>query len=170
MFARVDFAKLTLKDALDLACLIEHEAFSRYNQFAEQLGYRTADDAAAWFRAMAKNERKHGEELEARRKELFGDAASAVKPDDLFDVEAPPEGAARRKMSRLDALKLALASEKKAYAFFDEALPHVKDTQVRALFQELLGEEKEHIRMVEQQIAALPPGADEPLEDEDELE
>jgi rubrerythrin len=170
MFARVDFSTLTLKDALDLACLIEQEAFDRYSQFAEQLGYRTADDAAAWFRTMALNEKKHGEELAARRSSLFGKAPSTVSPDDVFDVEAPEQGAPHRKMSQRDALKLALASEQKAFTFFSEALPYVKDRDVRALFEELRDEESEHIRLVEKHMAALPPQSADELEDVDELE
>lgn len=170
MVARVDFSTLTLKDALDLACLIELEAFERYTQFAEQLGYRSANDAAASFRAMASAEKKHGEELAARRKTLFGNAPSTVKPDDLFDVEAPEQGANRRNMSQRKALELALSSEKKAFAFFDEALPFVTNKDVKALFEELRGDETEHIRLVNELIAALPPGAADDLEDEDELE
>ena len=38
MSTKVDFAKLTLMDALDLAALIEIEASRRYTLFAEQLG------------------------------------------------------------------------------------------------------------------------------------
>ena len=170
MYARVDFATLTLQDALDLAVLIEHEAFQRYTEFAEQLGYRSTNDAAASFRTMAQNEKKHGEDLLARRKSLFGDAPVKVKLDDLFDVEAPEEGSVRRKMSQLKALKLALASEEKAYAFFNEALPHVTNREVKALFEELRGDEVEHIRLVKQWIAALPPEAAKDLEDVDELE
>ena len=156
MFARVDFSTLTLMDALDLACMIEMEAFQRYATFAEQLGYRTEHDAASVFRSMATNEKKHGEQLAERRKALFGSTPAKVTLDDVFDVEAPEAGAPRRTMSQLKALNLALSSEKKALAFYDGALPYVKDAQVKALFQELREEEVEHVAMVNKLIAAAP--------------
>lgn len=168
MFARVNFAKLSLMDALDLAVLIENEAFERYSLFAEQLGHRFPGDAGSVFRSMAKNERKHGEQLIERRQHLFGDKPASVKRDDLFDVEAPEVGAARLNMSPLKAFQLALESERKAYAFFDEALGHVADKDVKALFKELRDEESEHVRMVEQAIAALPPSAAEEVANPDE--
>ncbi len=167
MFARVDFSKLTLMDALDLASLIEVEAFQRYQLFAAQLGHRDPNDAASVFRSMAVNEKKHGEQLAERRRALFGDAPATVKLDDLFDVEAPDVGSPRWNMSPRKALELSLAAEKKAFAFYDEALPSVKQPDVKALFLDLRDEEAEHIHMVEAIIAKLPPEAAIDLEDED---
>ena len=100
MPARVDFSKLTLMDALDLATLIEVEAFKRYTQFAERLGSRYADDAASVFQSMADNENKHGEQIAERRLALFGDERPRVKLADIFDVEAPDFGAPSQNMSR----------------------------------------------------------------------
>ena len=91
MSTRLDFATLTLMDALDLAVLIELEAHHRYRKFAAQLGHRFAGDAASVFTSMANNEAKHGKELEKRRKAMFGDTPARVSLDDLFDVEAPED-------------------------------------------------------------------------------
>jgi erythrin-vacuolar iron transport family protein len=167
MFARVNFSKLTLMDALDLASLIEVEAFQRYNLFAAQLGYRDPSDAASVFRTMAANEKKHGDQLARRRQTLFGDTPAKVKLDDLFDVEAPYAGSASWNMSARKAFEVALAAEKQAFAFYDEALPSVKQLDVKALFEELRDEEAEHIQMVEAVIAKLPPSAAIELEDVD---
>jgi len=167
MFARIDFSKLTLMDALDLASLIEVEAFRRYTLFTEQLGHRDPSDAASVFRSMAENEKKHGEQLAERRLALFGKSHPNVKLDDIFDVEAPDVGSPRWNMSPLKAFEVALASEKKAFAFYDESLPSVKHPQVKELFEELRAEEAEHIRMIEAIIAKLPPSAAIGLEDED---
>ena len=167
MLARVDFSKLTLMDALDLASLIEIEAFQRYTLFAEQIGRRYSNDAGSVFRSMADNEKKHGDQLVERRIALFGDTPPKVKLDDIFDVEAPDVGAPRWNMSQLKAFQVALASEKKAFAFYDEALPSVKQPDVKALFEELRDEEAEHIHMIETIIAKLPPSAAIDLENED---
>ena len=71
---------------------------------------------------MAANENKHCEQLAERRFALFGDAPPKVKPDDIFDVEAPDVGAPRWDMSPLKAYQVALMAERKAHAFYDQAL------------------------------------------------
>ncbi len=168
MSTRLDYSKLTLMDALDLATLIEVEAAKRYAQFAEQLGSRTDDDAASVFQSMAVNENKHGEQIAERRLALFGDQRPNVKLDDIFDVEAPDVGAPSQNMSPLKAYWVALSSEQKAFAFYDQALRYVKQPEVKALFEELRAEEAEHVEMVEAMIAKLPASARVDLEDEDE--
>jgi rubrerythrin len=168
MPAKLDFSTLDLMDALDLAILIEVEAFQRYKFFSEQLGDRFPGDAASIFRSMASNESKHGEQLNERRQQLFGDKPLRVSKDALFDVEAPEVGAPRSNMSPMSALQLALDSEEKAFWFYDEALKHVTNPEVRELFEELRDEETEHVRMVKELIEALPPGSDADLESDDD--
>jgi erythrin-vacuolar iron transport family protein len=167
MSTKVDFAKLTLMDALDLAALIEIEASKRYTLFAEQLGTRTTDDAGAVFESMAVNENKHCEQLAERRFALFGDTPPKVKPDDIFDVEAPDVGATRWDMSPLKAYQVALMAERKAHAFYDQALRWVSQPDVKALFEELREEESEHVQMLSDIMAKLPPSAESDLEDLD---
>jgi rubrerythrin len=168
MPTKIDYSKLTLMDALDLATLIEVEAFKRYTQFAERLGGGVGDDAASVFQSMAVNENKHGEQITERRLALFGDQRPNVKLDDIFDVEAPEFGAPRWNMSVLKAYQVALSSEQKAFAFYDQALRYVTQPDVKALFEELRTEEAEHVAMIEAIIAKLPPSAAIDLEDEDE--
>ena len=117
-------------DALDLAKLIELEACHRYQMFASQLGRSGGYDAGAFFASMADNEAKHGQELDARRKTLFGDAPARLTLDDLYDVEAPDMGAPRRGMSAVQAFEVGLAAEKKAHDFYDMALPGITDSDV----------------------------------------
>ena len=167
MSTRLDYSKLTVMDAIDLAALIEIEAYKRYMQFAERLGSRDSGDAGAVFESMAVNESKHGEQLAQRRLALFGDKPPTVKLDDIFDVEAPDFGAPHRNMAPLDAYQVALYSERKAFAFYDQALRYVKQPDVKSLFEELRDEEAEHVRMLEEIMAKLPPSAALDLEDED---
>jgi rubrerythrin len=155
-------------DALDLASLIEVEAFQRYTSFAESIGRRLSSDSGAVFESMAINEKKHGDQLAERRRALFGKTPARIRLDDVFDVEAPDAGAPRWNMSELKAYELALSAERKAYAFYDAALPGVKQPDVRALFEELREEEAEHVRMIEEIIERLPPSAANELEDLDE--
>ena len=165
MAEKIDFSTLTLMDTLDLAALIETEAHDRYRLFATQLG---DSEAGAVFQSMADNEKKHGDALAARRRSLFGDGPARFRRDDIFDVEAPDVGSPRWNMSAYNAYQVALHSEKKAWEFYDDALRIAKQPEVRALFEELREEEAEHVRMVEEIIAKLPPSAKEEAEDLDD--
>jgi rubrerythrin len=161
----IQFASLTLQDALDLAILIEEEARERYDQFAKIVGGRYAGDAADMFRLMAGYETKHREELAERRRRLFGDAPRRVHADMLDDVEAPDRGKPRVFMSARQAMEVALESEQKAHDFFAMALRHVSDPGVKQLFDELRQEELKHQQLVKERLQKLPPGPD--LEDDE---
>lgn len=154
---RIDFATLSLKDALDLAVLIEEEARERYEEFADQMQQHRTPEAARFFRFMAGNEEKHRAELWDRRRQIFGTAPAAVTRQMIFDVEAPDYDEARAFMTARQALQAAFRSEKKAYAFFTEALPRVSDAGVKQLFEELRGEEIEHQRLVLAELEKTPP-------------
>jgi rubrerythrin len=153
---RLDFSTLSLLDALDLAILIEDEAQERYEEFAANLKVHHTPDAATFFTTMARNEAKHGAELRARRQTLFGDAPTRVSRDLLWDVEAPDFDQSRMFMTARQAMGVALACEVKAYDYFDEALAHVKDADVRELFEELRAEEDEHKALVKAIMAKVP--------------
>jgi len=166
MTAKVDLSKLNLMDTLDLAILIEVEAFKRYNLFVEQIG--SASDAGAFFQTMVENEKKHADQLAERRVALFGLSPPTVKLGDIFDVEAPDVGWIHRNMSEFKACEVALYAEKKAFEFYDRALRGVTQPEIKALFEELRDEEAEHVRMVEAVIAKLPPTAKFDLESQDD--
>ena len=158
MVETIDFAALSLQDALDLAILVEEEAHERYLEFVDQMEQHHTPEAAAFFRAMAGNEAKHGEELRARRESLFGDAPRRVERSMLWDVEAPEYDEPRAFMSARQAMGVALRAEIKAYEFFVKALPHVSDPEVRALFEELRDEEVVHQTLVREALRGLPRG------------
>jgi rubrerythrin len=158
--ARVDFANLTLKDALDLAILVEQEAEERYRKLSEMVGGRYAGDAGDVFRAMARNEAKHREELEERRQRLFGKARRTLSLDALDDVEAPDFTKVNVFMSARQAMEVAVEDEVKAHDFYDHASEHVKDKAVRKLFQELREEESRHEATLRKQMKGLPSGPD----------
>jgi rubrerythrin len=169
MAETIDFASLSLQDALDLAVLVEEEAQERYLDFVDQMERHHTGDAARFFATMARNEQKHGEELRARRRSLFGDAPSRMKRSMLWDVEAPDYDEPRAFMSARRAMQVALASETKAHEFFVRALPHVSDPEVRRLFQELRDEELLHQSLVREAMRSLPEGEEpDPADYEDE--
>jgi rubrerythrin len=137
MSTSLDLSKLSLMDALDLAKLIEMEACHRYQMFASQLGRTGGYDAGSFFASMAEND---------------------------YDVEAPEMGAPRRGMSVVQAFELGLEAEKKAYEFYDMALPGITNEEVRDLFTELRDEETEHVEMLKAAMAKLPESASQEVE------
>lgn len=157
----IDFASLTLKDALDLAVLVEEEARDRYDELAEQMTrFRTAG-AAEFFSKMVRIEELHRVHLRKRREAHFGQAPVTVTRAQLYDVEAPDLDAARVFMTPRKAMEAALASEVKAHEFFAQALKTVKDPATRDLFEELAKEELVHQKLVQDQLERLPP--DDPI-------
>jgi erythrin-vacuolar iron transport family protein len=156
----LDFARMDLRDALDLAVLMEEEARQRYVEFSKLVGGRYTGDASDVFKLMASYEEKHGAQLSARRRSLFPDAPRRVTMEMLDELEAPDRGQPRVFMSARDAVEVALRSEEKAWTFFDEALRVVKDASVRDLFTELRGEEADHKKLLAGRLAKLPAGPD----------
>jgi len=152
----IDFTRLSLRDALDLAVLIEEEARERYEEFAAQLELHHTDAAARFFRFMADNEEKHRRALAERRERLFGTQPTTVGRDMLFDVEAPEYDEVRASMTPREALLAARRCEEKAFRFFDQALPHLVDIEVHALFDELRREEVGHQEMIDRELARRP--------------
>lgn len=167
MTSQPEFSTLNLQDALDLAVLIEKEAEERYLLFVAQLGERYRGDAADFFAMMARNEHRHGMELAARRRSLFGDTPSRITADMIEDIEAPGTGKPRPYMSPRHALEVAMESEVKAYEFFDQALPGIQDREVRKLFEELRHEEAEHQRLLREQLANYPDTLEPDLDPDD---
>lgn len=157
MAVDLDFSSLEPADALDLAVLMEEEARQRYLEFAELMDEVHRNHAAArFFRFMAENEEKHGQELWRRRQDVYPDAPARVNGGMLFDVEAPEYAAPGAFMSVRQCMVTALAAEEKAENFFRRALGIVKHAEVRALFEELAEEEVEHQKMVAEQLAGIP--------------
>jgi len=169
MVSKISFETLDLMDALDLAILIEKEAEERYREFAKMVGSQTDGDAGHFFELMAGNEAKHGADLCARRKQLFGAKPMRVTARQIEDVEAPEYDKPRAFMSVRHALEVALASEVKAQKFFENALKHITDKEVSAVFLELRDEEIDHQRLVKNQMEKTDPSL-EPVRKKGEID
>jgi erythrin-vacuolar iron transport family protein len=152
----INFAALDLRGAFDLAIMIEEDAELRYQEFAKYLGDRDEQGAAAVFRAMAVNEAKHRADLYARRRLKFRhDPRIEISVLEPGEGEAPEPGELTPSMTARDALEVALRAEIRAYEFYANAIPYVRDPDVRTFFEELKEEEVEHQEMLREKIAAI---------------
>ncbi len=55
-------------------------------------------------------------------------------------------------MSPLEALQLALEREKDSEAFYQSAVDNLKDESARRMFEFLVGEERKHQRIIQDEI------------------
>ncbi|HET9598325.1 MAG TPA: ferritin family protein [Anaeromyxobacteraceae bacterium] len=151
--AGIDFSRLDLRGAFDLAILIEEEAQLRYQHFT-----RLVDGGALdVFKMMVRNEAKHREELVSKRDVLFRNEPKRIETSllDDADAEAPDPDGVGEHISAREALEIALKAEIRAFEFYSKAIPHVKNPEVRKFFEELRDEEVEHQRMLRDKIAQL---------------
>jgi rubrerythrin len=165
MTKTLDLATLDLQDALDLAILVEDEAKERYDELAAQMEAHHTADAATFFHFMSANEARHGAELAARRRQLFGDAPRRVNPSMVWEIEAPEYEKVHAFMTLHEALTVAMAAEVKAHWFFTDALKLPVADPVKKLFLELQEEEVHHQELVGKELAKLPPDEAAPPEE-----
>ncbi len=154
MGPKIDFSRLTLRGALDFAITIEEDAEYSYAEFA----LRVKDPATiAFFKEMVVNEGKHRRSLEARRSVLFRNDQRFFDSPDGEDVEAPDPAEVYPEMGPHEAMRLALRAEERAWTFYDQAIAHLSDPDVKAFFEELRAEEVEHQALLKEKLLKLGP-------------
>jgi rubrerythrin len=78
-----------------------------------------------------------------------------------LDKQGKRAAASREQIGRIrQAMRVALRSETKAHEFFVQAIPHLADPEVKALFQELRDEEVLHQSLVREAMRSLPLGGE----------
>jgi rubrerythrin len=153
----LDFAKLDLRDALDFAIGIEEDAQLRYQEFTRLVVH---PGARQFFAEMVVNETKHRRQLESRRDVLFRKAPRRFDTSVDAAVEAPDPSEVTPEISVLEAMQVALRAETRAFEFYASAIPHLRDPDVRAFFEELKEEEVQHQAAIRDMIAKLCPELD----------
>jgi len=145
-------------DFLAHALAIEREAADRYREFAQQMQDHGNGDAARLFERLAAREAEHAQRIERRAAEN----AVALPPlrDYAWFGAAAPESAAHefvfQLMTAADALRIALAAERRAQAFFERVGALAGDPEVSALASEFAVDEAEHVAAIAGAIAKEP--------------
>jgi rubrerythrin len=140
-----------LGELLAYAHAIEVDAIDRYNLLADQMEVHNNLELATLFRELAGHEEKHAAEILAQ-----AGAAGLPKIDegamDWPGAESPEAAdldLAHYRMTPWHALQMALAAERRAFAFFDYIAGSVDDEDVKKWACEFREEEAEHVRLVE---------------------
>jgi rubrerythrin len=140
------------------AIAIEREAAARYSEFAERMDDLGNEAVAEIFATLARLEAEHLDALLERTAAI--DLPALPEHEYGWLESGAPETAARelvfRLMSPRQALRIALAGEKRAAAFFESVVLTTDDPMLRALASELAADESDHIVMLEKLLDTTP--------------
>jgi rubrerythrin len=151
--------QLSLAEFMAQALAMEQEAVERYTDFADALETHNNQEVARLFRTMASYEAKHAARImeEMGWKEPPPPPRQTLYAPGLDGPETMPFDEVHYLMKPWHALQLALAAEKRAQAFF-AVLARMSTTEaVRLAAQELQAEEAEHVELIQQWLAKVPP-------------
>jgi len=148
----VDFSKINAQDALDIAIVIEDEAQLAYEHLAEWVAGDGNTEAADFFQRMAVREKRHKEEITARRSEMFGDAPPRHDEAAPWQAEVPEYESLGRNVTLKEAFDVAMGAETRAHDFYAEAIDYIEDEAVVELFEWLRKAEVEHQRMLTEEM------------------
>jgi len=140
------------------AIAIESEAARRYAELAQAMAARGNHAVAALFSILAAHEGHHLEELQRR---AVGMALPALDADYTWGDGDAPETVrldAHAPVTPERALALALEAEKRAHAFFENAMRVCRDAETRQLAREMAAEEAEHVALIERMVQRGPRG------------
>jgi rubrerythrin len=140
----------SLADLLAAAYQIEADAVERYGVLAGQMETHNNPELVAVFRDLARAEAIHRDEI--KRLAGYIDVVShACRMAKWTRGESPEEadlGKAHYLMTPWHALDLALASEKRALAFFTSIVQTTTDPGIKKMAEEFAEEENEHVNLV----------------------
>jgi rubrerythrin len=138
----------SLRDLYAIAWQIEADAVERYEMLAEQMETHNNVELARVFRDLARAEGIHAAEIErmAGGQEIRQHALEVAK----WRGESPESADladAHYLMTRADALRMALAGEERALAFFENLIETTSDAQLKKLASHFAEEETEHVEL-----------------------
>ncbi|RJF70253.1 2Fe-2S iron-sulfur cluster-binding protein [Rhodopseudomonas palustris] len=141
----------SLPDFFSYAAKVEQDAATHYDDLAKAMAEAGNAPVAKLFGQLAEFSRLHLAEVKARAGAI--DVSKNVPPDYAWPDHATPERAAvwasDTTLTRLGALKAALQGERRGYEFYRAVEATTKSSEVAAAAKEFVGEEAEHVRILE---------------------
>jgi len=154
-----------LEDFMARAYTMELEATERYAQFAEQLETHNNREVAQLFRKLSEIEALHAKRILA---EMGWPGLPPLPVPYAWEGNEAPETAPFDSMHYLmqpfHALEIALRCEQQAQKYFEDIAAAQVPPAVRTAALEMAGEEREHVRLIQQWLKRVPqprPGWDE---------
>ncbi|HUK87071.1 MAG TPA: ferritin family protein [Terriglobales bacterium] len=160
-----DFASLTPQETLLAAITIEERNGRLYRNYAEmfeELSDPDSQQVAQAFREMAEEEDRHGAQLRASYLERYEKQLCLLTPSEIADAIEFPRledgdiysiGRMRvGTISRVNALRVALAAEEHARRFYQRLAESASDPPMARLYAELAQFETGHIVFLDQKL------------------
>jgi rubrerythrin len=159
----------SLADLYAVAYRIEADAVERYELLADQMETHNNPELKAVFSDLARAEGIHRDEI----KRMAGDIDVVAHAERMarWSRGDSPEEAELDQVSYLmtpwHALKLALAGEERALAFFQSVVAEAKDPKIKEMAEEFVEEEAEHVNLVHRLLRKYPPPSGSHGDDDD---
>ena len=148
----------SVADLFAVAFQIETDAVERYDVLADQMATHNNPELVAVFRDLSRAEAIHRDEI----RRLAGDIDVVAHGHRMAkwkqgeSPEAASLGDAHYLMTPWHALRLALAGEERALAFFKSVVEFAKDPAIKKLAGEFVEEEAEHVNLVHRLLRKYP--------------
>ena len=155
----------TVDEFMAYAYAMEVEAAERYAELAEQMDTHHNREVSTLFAKLARIEGKHRDQIAAQMAWTKAPDASVFRWETPEGPETTDYGDLHYLMQPWHALKLAEHNERRAVEFFERFAAARVPADVRAAALEMAGEEREHVRLIGEWLAKVPPP--EPGWDED---
>jgi rubrerythrin len=151
----------SVEQFLVYAARLEQEAALRFDELADMAQSFENKEVEDFFRQMAKFSRMHLEE--AKKRGGFRDLPEIGSGEfDWPDIESPESAAiwgADPNMDVNQALQLALQAEEGGLAFYANVLESTSDPEIKAMAEEFVAEETEHVEAIQKWIARYASAA-----------
>ena len=148
----------SVEELLAHAYVIEVDATERYLMLADQMDVHNNPELAQLFRKLASHEEHHAQEILERSRDMNLPTlkSSEYKWGDFEGPEAAVLDEAHYMMTPWHALQMALAAEKRAFAFFDRLVETARGDEMKKWAEEFREEEAEHVQLVEDLLKRHP--------------
>jgi rubrerythrin len=155
----------TVEEFMAFAWAMEVEAADRYAELAEQMDTHHNREVSELFARLARIEGRHRDQIAARMGWTSAPGAAVFRWETPEGPETTDYGELHYLMQPWHALKLAEHNERRAVEFFERFAAARVPAAVQAAAREMAEEEREHVRLVQEWLARVPPP--EPGWDED---
>ena len=155
----------TVEDFMAYAYAMEAEAAERYAELAEQMDTHHNREVSELFARLARIEGKHRDQIAVQMGWTTPPDATVFRWETPEGPETTDYGELHYLMQPYHALKLAEHNERQAVEFFERFARARVPAAVRAAALEMVEDEREHVRLIQEWLARVPPP--EPGWDED---
>jgi len=155
----------TVEEFMAYAYAMEVEAADRYAELADQMSTHHNREVSELFAKLARIEGKHRDQILAKMGWTSPPETAVFRWETPEGAETTDYGELHYLMQPYHALKLAEHNEQRAVEFFERFAAARVPASVRAAALEMAAEEREHVRLIGEWLAKVPPP--EPGWDED---